>query len=141
MSLLFTLINNLWKTVKILYFYFFQIFPLLIISVFLFIVLIFGFQNNKNLYNVIYPNKININEQNNNENINKYKSKYIRQIPNDNYDRITKETTKIELEKLYTNPNFISMLNEKGNQKSEWVWQIKEKYGFNSDVSETLNSM
>ena len=108
---------------------------------FLFIVLIFGFQNNKNLYNVIYPNKININEQNNNENINKYKSKYIRQISNDNYDRITKETTKIELEKLYTNPNFISMLNEKGNQKSEWVWQIKEKYGFNSDVSETLNSM
>lgn len=43
------------------------------------------------------------------------------------YDHVTKSTTEKELEKLKRNPKFQQMLQEKGTDKKNWVWQTAEK--------------
>lgn len=42
----------------------------------------------------------------------------------DEYAAITKETTKIERQKLFSNPKFIEMINKKGNDERKWNWQL-----------------
>ena len=43
------------------------------------------------------------------------------------FNIIMKETTKIEKQKLYSNPKFVKMLKEKGPDESKWNWQLKAR--------------
>jgi hypothetical protein len=43
------------------------------------------------------------------------------------YDMITKETTKKEIEKLFENERFKTMVDERGENQENWNWQSREK--------------
>lgn len=47
----------------------------------------------------------------------------------DEFKRVTEETTRKELEKLYNSAAFKQKLREKGEDVKNWNWQAKEKAG------------
>lgn len=52
---------------------------------------------------------------------------YVNKLTTQEYNKITENTTKRELEKLYNNPKFKKMAEQKGDKQENWVWQTKEK--------------
>jgi heme/copper-type cytochrome/quinol oxidase subunit 2 len=52
---------------------------------------------------------------------------YVNKLTTQQYNKITENTTKKELEKLFSDPKFKKMYEQKGNKPENWVWQTKEK--------------
>jgi len=52
---------------------------------------------------------------------------YVKQLTKEEYEIVKQETTKKELEKLYENPQFQRLLNERGTDSKKWAWQSREK--------------
>ena len=52
---------------------------------------------------------------------------YVRRVNKENYEKECKETTERELKKLYNSKKFLQMYSQKGEDRSNWVWQTKEK--------------
>lgn len=53
---------------------------------------------------------------------------YVEQVSkNQEYDKITKETTQREIKKLFDNETFKKMIEEKGENPENWNWQSREK--------------
>jgi hypothetical protein len=52
---------------------------------------------------------------------------FARQLTTSDYERIKRETTEREKQKLYESPAFKKMMNAKGNDESKWIWQTREK--------------
>ena len=48
-------------------------------------------------------------------------------ISKKDFEKEAKSATEIELEKLKQNPKYQKMLEEKGTNKENWVWQTREK--------------
>jgi hypothetical protein len=55
--------------------------------------------------------------------------RYVEPVPREEYQKITEEVTKKELDKLYQSPDFKKMLAEKGRDQKNWAWQSREKEG------------
>jgi hypothetical protein len=52
---------------------------------------------------------------------------YTSRVSKQEYESITKEATEREIEKLMRNPKFQKMVEEKGDEPKNWIWQTKEK--------------
>ena len=57
----------------------------------------------------------------------KSKKTFVKQLTKEEYEIVKQETTKKELEKLYENPQFQTLLNERGTDSKKWAWQSREK--------------
>jgi hypothetical protein len=60
-------------------------------------------------------------------NIKKNGGRYMKTLSLEEFDLITKETTKLEKLKLYSNPKFIEMINKKGYDERKWNWQLRSR--------------
>ena len=71
--------------------------------------------------------------------IQKTPTKYVaKRITKEEFDRQKNDTTKKEIEKLYNSPSFKRMLNQKGEDPKNWIWQTREKdkkVAFRDDVN------
>lgn len=52
---------------------------------------------------------------------------FTNRISKEDYSKLTEEITRKEIEKLKQNPKFREMINQKGNNPANWVWQTQEK--------------
>jgi hypothetical protein len=52
---------------------------------------------------------------------------YVKKLSKEEYEKVKAETTQRELQKLYENPKFKRLLNERGTDSKNWTWQTKEK--------------
>ena len=52
---------------------------------------------------------------------------FVNKVSKREFKKITEETTQRELDKLYSNPKFRTMVEKKGDKIENWVWQTKEK--------------
>jgi hypothetical protein len=52
---------------------------------------------------------------------------YIKKLSPEEYEKITKETTEREKEKLFMTPEFQKMLQEKRDDETKWNWQLKDR--------------
>ncbi len=55
------------------------------------------------------------------------KSHVLNKVNSEEYKKITNDTTRKELEKLYNSTAFKNKLREKGEKPENWNWQLKEK--------------
>ena len=61
------------------------------------------------------------------KNKNNYNRHYCYQTDMNTYNKITKENTKREIEKLYETKEFQHMYKQKGEDKKNWNWQSRER--------------
>lgn len=85
-------------------------------------------------------------EQKNNRG--KFKPVVANTISREQYKKITEETTKQELEKLYKSKEYQDTLKKKGTDTKNWVWQTRKKAkktvwreGDDSDDLDNLSQM
>jgi len=52
---------------------------------------------------------------------------FTERLSKEEYEKVKKETTERELAKLMHNPKFRQMVDEKGDDPKNWIWQTKEK--------------
>jgi hypothetical protein len=52
---------------------------------------------------------------------------FVNKVYKGEFKKIAEDTTQRELDKLYSNPKFRTMLEKKGDKVENWVWQTKEK--------------
>ncbi len=61
------------------------------------------------------------------------KNRFIKTYTKDEYDKILKETTEIQKNKLFQSKEFIDMMYDKSFNEENWNWQLRERRKNNLD--------